>query len=195
MGNSILTVPNILTIARIIIAPVLFILLLYAPGRLMSFCAALVFIIASVTDFLDGYLARRMNQVTSLGKFLDPLADKVLVGVSLIMMIPLDRVPQWIVALIVGREILVTSLRVVAIREGFIIEASKLAKKKTAFQIVAVVGLLIHYPYSVTVGGLSFSVDFHAAGLAVLYIALLITLWTGAVYTVKFLRNVSSMSL
>ena len=187
MRGSIFSIPNIITLCRIIVTPVLFILLLRSPGRFMSFCTAIIFILASITDFLDGYLARRMNQVTSLGEFLDPLADKLLIGVALIMMIPLDRVPPWIVALIVGREILVTSLRVVAIREGITIEASKMAKNKTAFQIVAVVGLLIHYKYKL---GWGLSVDFHTIGLMVLYIALFVTLWTGTDYFFKFFRKI-----
>jgi CDP-diacylglycerol--glycerol-3-phosphate 3-phosphatidyltransferase len=193
MRGSIFNIPNIITFCRIIVTPVLFILLLHSPGKIMSFCAAVIFVLASITDFLDGYLARRMNQVTSLGKFLDPLADKLLVGVALIMMIPLGRVPPWVVALIVGREILVTSLRVVAIREGMTIEATRMAKNKTAFQIVAVVGLLIHYEYKLGWGFLRFSVDFHIIGLIVLYIALFITIWTGADYFYKFFRKISKL--
>ncbi len=189
MRNKIFTIPNIVTSGRIILTPVLFVLLLYAPTRGISLLVAVVFVLASVTDFLDGYLARRMNQVTSLGKFLDPLADKLLVGVALIMMIPMDRVPPWIVALIVGREILVTSLRVVAMQEGMIVEASRMAKYKTTFQIVAVVGLLIHYEYRFSVGSLQFVVDFHQIGIILLYIALFITLWTGAVYFHTFSKK------
>jgi len=193
MSNVVFNVPNIITFCRIIVTPVLFVVLMYSPGRLMSFCAALIFIIAAVTDFLDGYLARRMNQITALGKFLDPLADKFLVGIALIMMIPLGRVPPWIAAVIVGREILVTSLRLVAIREGMIIESSRLAKKKTVFQIVAVVGLLIHYEYSLVWGGYSVSLDFQAVGLAVLYMALFITVWTGIDYFGKFFKRISGL--
>ena len=177
-----LNLPNMITFGRIIVAPVLFVLLLYSPGRLMSLLTALIFVIASITDFLDGYLARRMNLVTSLGKFLDPLADKLLVGVALIMMIPLGRVPPWVVAFIVGREILVTSLRMVAIREGVIIEASRMGKFKTFFQIVAVVALLIHYTYDFG----RFSLNFHMVGEVLLYIALAITVWTGADYFNRF---------
>jgi CDP-diacylglycerol--glycerol-3-phosphate 3-phosphatidyltransferase len=193
MRGSIVNIPNIITLCRIIFIPVLFILLLYSPGKFLSFCAALIFTLASVTDFLDGYLARRMNLVTSLGKFLDPLADKLLVGVALIMMIPLERVPPWIVALIVAREILITGLRVVAMREGMVIETSTWAKHKTVFQIVAVVGLLIHYKYQLAWGGIHFSVDFHLIGLMILYIALFVTLWTGADYFYKFFRKITNL--
>ncbi len=187
MTGTIFNVPNIITVCRIIITPVLFILLLNSPGRLMSLFTAVVFTLASITDFLDGYLARKMNLVTSLGKFLDPLADKLLVGVALIMMIPLERVPPWVVALIVGREILVTSLRVVAIRENMIIEASRMAKYKTVFQIVAVVSLLINYEYKFG----DFFVDFHRMGMVLLYIALVVTTWTGAAYFYSFYKKVA----
>jgi CDP-diacylglycerol--glycerol-3-phosphate 3-phosphatidyltransferase len=171
--------------------PVLFIVLLKSPGKFLSFIAALVFALASLTDFLDGYLARRLNLVTALGKFLDPLADKLLVGVALIMMIQLERVAPWIVALIVGREILVISLRVVATREQIVIETTNIAKFKTGFQIAAVIGLLMHYGYRIGSGPASFMLDFHAVGTWLLYIALVITLWSGADYFYKFIKLVS----
>ncbi len=191
MTRSNFNIPNALTLTRIVLVPVLFIVLLKSPGKFLSFVAALVFGLASITDFLDGYLARRMNLVTTLGKFLDPLADKLLVGVALIMMIQLDRVAPWIVALIVGREILVISLRMVALREQIVIETTKIAKYKTGFQIAAVIGLLIHYGYRIGTGPSSFVLDFHVLGTWLLYIALVITLWSGADYFYKFIKLVS----
>ena len=191
MTRSNFNIPNALTLTRIILVPVLFTVLLKSPGKFLSFVAALIFGLASITDFLDGYLARRMNLVTTLGKFLDPLADKLLVGVALIMMIQLDRVAPWIVALIVGREILVISLRMVAVREHIVIETTKIAKFKTGFQIAAVIGLLIHYGYRIGSGPSSFVLDFHALGTWLLYIALVITLWSGADYFYKFIKLVS----
>ncbi|MBN2107643.1 MAG: CDP-diacylglycerol--glycerol-3-phosphate 3-phosphatidyltransferase [Deltaproteobacteria bacterium] len=191
MTRSDFNIPNALTLTRIILVPVLFTVLLKSPGKFLSFVAALIFGLASITDFLDGYLARRMNLVTTLGKFLDPLADKLLVGVALIMMIQLDRVAPWIVALIVGREILVISLRMVAVREHIVIETTKIAKFKTGFQIAAVIGLLIHYGYRIGSGPSSFVLDFHALGTWLLYIALVITLWSGADYFYKFIKLVS----
>jgi CDP-diacylglycerol---glycerol-3-phosphate 3-phosphatidyltransferase len=191
MTGSNINIPNALTLSRIVLAPVLFIVLLKSPGRFLSFVAALVFALASLTDFFDGYLARRMNLVTALGEFLDPLADKLLVGVALIMMIQLERVAPWIVALIVGREILVMSLRMVAAREQIVIETTKIAKYKTGFQIAAVIGLLLHYSYRIGSGPSSFMLDFHALGTWLLYIALVITLWSGADYFYKFIKLVS----
>ena len=191
MTRSNINIPNTLTLVRIVLVPVLFIVLLKSPGKFLSFIAALVFVLASLTDFLDGYLARRLNLVTALGKFLDPLADKLLVGVALIMMIQLERVAPWIVALIVGREILVISLRVVATREQIVIETTNIAKYKTGFQIAAVIGLLMHYGYRIGSGPASFMLDFHAIGTWLLYIALVITLWSGADYFYKFIKLVS----
>jgi CDP-diacylglycerol---glycerol-3-phosphate 3-phosphatidyltransferase len=189
MSGKIFNLPNVLTMSRITVSPVIFIILLYQPGRMMSFLSALVFSIAALTDFLDGYLARRLNMVTRLGKFLDPLADKILVGVALIMLIPLDRVHPIVVALILCRELLVTGLRVYAINENMIIESSRLAKFKTTFQIVAVVGLLLHYTYDIGMGLFAWPVDFQALGTALLYIALVITLWTGIDYFYRFFKQ------
>jgi CDP-diacylglycerol--glycerol-3-phosphate 3-phosphatidyltransferase len=190
MQKKIFNLPNALTISRITVSPVIFIILLYRPGRLMSFLSALVFALAAMTDFLDGYLARRLNMITPLGKFLDPLADKILIGVALIMLIPLERVSPLIVVLIIARELLVTGLRVYAINEGMIIESSILAKYKTTFQIVAVIGLLLHYTYDLGMGIIVFQVDFQAVGTALLYIALAVTLWTGFDYFYNFFKNV-----
>ena len=195
MPKKIFNLPNILTLSRITVSPVIFLLLLYRPGRLMSFMSALVFALAAMTDFLDGYLARRLNMITSLGKFLDPLADKILVGVALIMLIPLERVQPLIVALIITRELLVTGLRVYAINENMIIESSRLAKYKTTFQIMAVIGLLLHYTYDLGPGALNFPVNFQAVGTLLLYIALVITLWTGIDYFYRFLKHVFEQSI
>ena len=194
MPKKIFNLPNILTLSRITVSPLIFILLMYRPGRLMSFMSALVFALAAMTDFLDGYLARRLNMITSLGKFLDPLADKILVGVALIMLIPLERVKPLIVALIIMRELLVTGLRVYAINENMIIESSRLAKYKTTFQIVAVIGLLLHYTYDLGPGALNFQVDFQVVGTTLLYVALVITLWTGIDYFYSFLKLVFEQS-
>jgi CDP-diacylglycerol--glycerol-3-phosphate 3-phosphatidyltransferase len=194
MPKKIFNLPNILTLSRITVSPVIFLLLLYRPGRLMSFMSALVFALAAITDFLDGYLARRLNMITSLGKFLDPLADKILVGVALIMLIPLERVQPLIVALIITRELLVTGLRVYAINENMIIESSRLAKYKTTFQIMAVIGLLLHYTYDLGLGMMRFPVNFQAVGTILLYIALVITLWTGIDYFYRFFKHVFEQS-
>ena len=192
--NTILNLPNMITIFRIVMVPVLFLLLFFSPGKLQSFFAGLVFSVASISDCVDGYLARRMNLVTDFGKFLDPLADKLLVGVALIMMIPLGRVPLWIVVIILGREVMVTLLRVISLKKGnTVIEASMTGKYKTGFQIAAIIPLLFHYEYNLGLNYFNFSVNFHVVGMAFLYAALILTIWTGVDYLYKFFK-ISSKS-
>lgn len=187
--NTIINLPNMITIFRIVLVPVLFLLLFFSPGKLQSFFAGLVFSVASISDCVDGYLARRMNLVTDFGKFLDPLADKLLVGVALIMMIPLGRVPLWIVAIILGREGMVTLFRVISLRKGNkVIEASMTGKYKTGFQIAAIIPLLFHYEYNLGLNYFNFSVNFHVVGMAFLYAALILTIWTGVDYLYKFFK-------
>jgi CDP-diacylglycerol--glycerol-3-phosphate 3-phosphatidyltransferase len=186
----IFTLPNLLTLFRIFVTPLFFILFFYFPTRVFSLLASLLFALASLTDFLDGYIARRWNLETSLGKFLDPLADKLLVAVALIMLIPLDRVPSWMVAVIIGREILVTGLRVVAVTEGMVISASRLGKYKTVLQILSVICLLIHYEYYLNIQSSYFLINFHELGLGLLWIAMFVTVWSGIDYFRKFFRQV-----
>ena len=187
--NTIINLPNMITIFRIVLVPVLFLLLFFSPGKLQSFFAGLVFSVASISDCVDGYLARRMNLVTDFGKFLDPLADKILVGVALIMMIPLGRIPLWIVVIILGREVMVTLLRVISLKNGnTVIEASMTGKYKTGFQIAAIIPLLFHYEYNLGLNYFNFSVNFHVVGMAFLYAALILTIWTGVDYLYKFFK-------
>ena len=186
----IFTLPNLLTLFRIFVTPLFFILFFYFPTKVFSLLASLLFALASLTDFLDGYIARRWNLETSLGKFLDPLADKLLVAVALIMLIPLDRVPSWMVAVIIGREILVTGLRVVAVTEGMVIAASRLGKYKTVLQILSVICLLIHYEYQLNIQSSYFLINFHEMGLGLLWIAMFVTVWSGIDYFRKFFKQV-----
>jgi CDP-diacylglycerol--glycerol-3-phosphate 3-phosphatidyltransferase len=165
--------PNTLTLLRVICIPLVLICLKY-PGELGSFLATFFFALASITDLLDGYFARKYGAVTVLGKFLDPMADKILVSATMIMLIPLGRIPTWMVILIIAREIAVTGFRTVAVNEGIVIQASSLGKYKTIFQSVALIGLCLHYEY--------FTVDFHAVGMMFLWIALVLTFWSGWAY-------------
>jgi len=165
--------PNTLSLMRLALIPVV-VICLYFPGRLGSFLAAVFFAAAAFTDLLDGFLARRYKTVTHVGKFLDPLADKLLVSVTMIMLIPLGRIPAWIVILIIAREMAVTGLRGIAVVEGKIIEASSLGKYKTVFQLVSLICLCLHYQYV--------SIDFHAVGITFLWVALVLTLWSGFAY-------------
>jgi len=165
--------PNTLSIIRLLLIPAV-VICLHFDEKLGSFLAALFFGMAAITDLLDGFYARKYRVVTALGKFLDPLADKLLVSVTMIMLITLNRIPAWIVILIITREMAVTGLRGIAIAEGKIIEASSLGKYKTIFQFVALICLSLHYPY--------LKADFHAVGMAFLYVALILTMWSGWSY-------------
>jgi CDP-diacylglycerol--glycerol-3-phosphate 3-phosphatidyltransferase len=171
--GQISNLPNTLSTMRLVLIPAV-IICLYFPGRLGSFLAALFFGLAAITDLLDGFYARRYKVVTPLGKFLDPLADKLLISATMIMLVALDRIPTWIVILIVGREMAVTGLRGIAVIEGKVIEASSLGKYKTIFQSVALICLSLHYRY--------LKVDFHAVGMIFLWGALILTMWSGWVY-------------
>lgn len=175
-----LNLPNILSIVRIGTAPVL-VLLLLSPDRFLSAVSAVLFALVCVTDWLDGYLARKRGTITALGKFLDPLADKILITTAFIMLIPLGRAPAWAVALMISREIAVTGLRAIATNSGVVIAASRLGKLKTVSQIVCLVPLIIHYP--------AFGIDFHLIGTVLLYGAFFLTMWSGLDYFLGFFRH------
>lgn len=173
-------IPNLLSLFRLLAIPFV-VFFLFFPGPLASFMAALIFSLASITDLLDGYIARQQKTETPIGKLLDPMADKLLITSAMIMLISLERIPAWIVVLIVGREIAVTGLRGIASVQGIVIAASKWGKAKTVFQCIALIGLLLHYEY--------LGINFHLLGMILLGIALVITLWSGLDYFFKFYRE------
>ncbi len=175
--KTLLNLPNTLTFTRLGSIPIVLICLSF-PGRWGSFLAALFFVLASVTDILDGFFARKYGTVTVLGKLLDPLVDKLLVSLTMIMLIPLDRIPVWIVIVIIAREIALTGLRGIAIGEGIVIQASALGKYKTILQSVALGGLCLHYVY--------LGINFHVVGMVFLWGALILTLWSGWDYFRRF---------
>ncbi len=178
--KDVLNLPNTITMVRIGIIPILF-LLLMNPGRAMSLIIAVLFILAAVTDLLDGYVARKYGIVTRLGKYLDPLADKLIVNTAMIMMIPIGRIPAWIVAIIIMRDLAIDGLRSIASTDDHVIQASTLGKQKTLCQVIAVSALLIHYPF--------FGANAHAVGIVTLYVALVLTIWSGVDYFVKYLKT------
>jgi len=143
------------------------------------------FFLACLSDFFDGYLARRHAYTTNMGKFLDPLADKLIVMAALTMLAAMPReprVPAWMVVVVVGRELAVTGLRAIASDEGLVLAAEELGKYKTAFQMFAVLGLLMHYP--------RLGIDWHAAGMYFLWISMVVGLWSALDYHVKVYRAV-----
>lgn len=139
--------------------------------------AAIIFLVASATDWLDGYYARKYNLITNMGKFLDPLADKLLVSAAFILLVELELVAAWIVILIVSREFAVTGLRLVAAGEGIVLAASSMGKLKTASQLSAIALLLLHnFPFAYI------DIPVHTI---VVYIALVLTVWSGIDYFIK----------
>ncbi len=178
---TIWNIPNLLTSFRIFSIPLIVVLLTF-PGPLPSFLAALVFTIAAITDLLDGYFARLHKGETAVGKLLDPMADKLLVLSGMIMLIPLDRIPAWMVVLMIGREVAITGLRGIASAEGVVIPASRWGKGKMVFQSSALVGLMVHYQY--------LGINFHFLGMILLWIALAVTLWSGIDYFWKFYQEI-----
>lgn len=175
--RTILGNPNALTLFRILAVP-LIIALMYFPNRLTCYLAGLVFSAAAITDYLDGYLARQKGMVTNLGKVMDPIADKLLVSSTLIMLASLDWVPAWAVCVIIGREFAVTGLRSIIAQNRLDLSASWLGKYKTGFQIAAMIPLLFHYPL--------WTIDFDVIGMFFFWGAVVFTLWSGIDYFVRF---------
>ncbi len=168
--------PNLLTLFRIAAVPIIIILMLF-PNRICVFVAPLVFSAAAITDYLDGFYARKRNMVTTLGKIMDPVADKLLVSSAFIMLAASNWVPAWMVCIIIGRELAVTGLRNIIAEKGEDLSASNLGKFKTGFQIAAIIPLMIHFPF--------FGLNVQAIGNLFLWGALVFTIWSGADYFVR----------
>jgi len=183
---SVWNLPNGLSLFRVGLIPII-LYLLSDPGRVAAAVAGGLFFIACLSDFFDGYFARRSQTTTTLGKYLDPLADKLVVAGVLIMLVGMDRDPKvaaWLVAVIVARDLAVTGLRAIASSEGLTVEAGELGKYKMIFLMFALHGLIIHYTY----GPSFFRVDFHAAGMVFLWVSAIVSLWSGIDYHVRVLR-------
>jgi len=187
LRDEIVSLPNMLTLARVGMIPVV-LLLLYYESPWHSFLAAVVFGLAAATDALDGYLARKWKQDSTFGKFLDPLADKLIVMASLVMMLPMGRVPAWMVIVLLGRELTVTALRGIASTEGLVIAASREGKYKTALQLIGIVALLVHHEYPIWLFGLGeMRVSFHVVGLWLLVLSLVFSVLSAGDYVARFL--------
>ena len=184
-----MNLPNKITISRIILIPIFVVMMLIrieewgditilgATMPVTHLLGAIIFIIAATTDWIDGYYARKLNLVTNMGKFLDPLADKLLVSAALIVLVELQMAPSWIVIIIISREFAVTGLRLVLAGEGEVVAANMLGKIKTWAQIVAISALLLH---NIFFEMFSFPFDELA-----LWVALFFTVWSGLDYFVK----------
>jgi len=142
-----MNLPNALTLARIFLVPIVVVVLLTVEIRIRAFWGASLFLVAALTDLLDGYLARRRKQVTTLGRLLDPIADKLLISSALVSLVQLKIAPAWMVVIILGREFAVSGLCSIAAHEGFAINVSTLGKGKMVTQVAAVVGLILGQKY------------------------------------------------
>ncbi|MFB1081042.1 CDP-diacylglycerol--glycerol-3-phosphate 3-phosphatidyltransferase [Jeotgalibacillus sp. JSM ZJ347] len=183
-----MNVPNKITISRIFLIPLFMVIMLVdfnwgditllgAEMPVSHLIGALIFIFAATTDWVDGYYARKYNQVTNLGKFLDPLADKLLVSAALIILVELQMAPSWIVIIIISREFAITGLRLVLAGTGEVHAAAMLGKIKMWMQIVAISALLLHNIFFTM-----FNIPFDVIGL---YIAAFFTVWSGVDYFIK----------
>jgi len=167
------TISNQLTMGRVLVIPV-FMAVFFLPGDLGHWFSGILFIIAALTDWLDGYLARSRGEVTPFGRFLDPVADKLLVASALVLLVSADMTPAPLAVIIIGREITIGALREWLAQRASIVHVSLIAKWKTAIQMIAISTLLLH----VNILG----IPLHEIGLALLWIAAALTLWSGYEY-------------
>lgn len=175
-----LNLPTLLTLSRIVVIPVF---ILITPVN--NFLGAVLFSIASLTDSLDGYLARRFGQVTKFGIILDPIADKFLVIAALILLVDMGRISVWIAVIIIVREFLVTGLRAVALAKDIVIKAELGGKLKTTSQIMAILCLILGW--QVVMG-----VDLFDVGLVLIWVSIVLSIVSGVQYVVSFWRNITS---
>ncbi len=174
--------PNTITVMRCAMVPVMIALLWEKPNFVEAWVAMAIFVIAMLSDVLDGYLARKWNLQSVAGAFLDPLADKLMVLATLVMMIPLGWVPAWIVIVLESRELAISGLRSIAISEGLVIPAGSLGKFKTAYQSTAIGFLLVNYR--------QFGwVDVHSVGIALLWVSMAFSLASAAEYAWGFYKH------
>jgi CDP-diacylglycerol--glycerol-3-phosphate 3-phosphatidyltransferase len=185
LRRELLNAPNLLTLGRVALVPI-FLVLLDHENRRNSFWAALLYSVAALSDWLDGWLARISGSVTTLGKFLDPLADKVIVLSALVMLVRLSRVPVWVVVIIVAREFLISGLRTISASEGLVIAASQGGKWKTSLQLTGIICLMLHYHFSIDYLFFSVMTDFQSVGSVLLYISVVLGLISAVDYVRAF---------
>ncbi|HEY8077355.1 MAG TPA: CDP-diacylglycerol--glycerol-3-phosphate 3-phosphatidyltransferase [Labilithrix sp.] len=192
LAEDALNLPNLLTFGRIVMIP-LCLWFLDKDTPLSGFWAGIVFTAAALTDVLDGYLARKLGVVSVLGKLLDPLADKLIVMSCLVWMVPMGRIPAWVVVVLVGRELSVTGLRSVAASEGVIISAGAEGKTKTALQMIGIIALLAGFPYHLSYAGIDLGVvDVARVGRILVYLSLVFSVASAAQYVSLFAEAVEA---
>lgn len=182
--------PNILTYLRVAMIPLVLVLLERGTKR-DAIYATLVYAAAAITDLLDGFLARKLGIVSVIGKFLDPLADKLMVMATLVWMTAIGRIQAWAVILLLMREISITALRAIASSEGFVIAANDSGKQKTALQMVGILMMILAYPYHLRLLGFDLGVvDMVACGRALVFLSLIMSFLSAAEYVALFARAV-----
>lgn len=189
--RDIWNLPNILTMARIAVIPLVCVLIA-ANTPLNGALAACLFGAAAFTDWLDGWIARTRNLESLTGKFLDPLADKLLVMAVLVTMLPMDRIPAWFVAILLGREMAVNGLRALAASEGMNMAADWGGKWKTAFQLVGLICIMVHFQYVIDFGPFALTVQFNRVGFVLLMLSLFFSLASGVTYFRTFIRHLAT---
>lgn len=167
------TLSNQLTIGRVVIIPV-FLLAFYLPGNSGYWASATLFTLAAITDWFDGYLARARGEETPFGRFLDPVADKLLVAAALVLLVSSGQAPAVLAVIIIGREIAIGALREWLAQRATVVHVSRIAKWKTAIQMIAIAALLLHIPVM--------GISMHETGLILLWMAAALTLWSGYEY-------------
>ncbi|MDC0708772.1 CDP-diacylglycerol--glycerol-3-phosphate 3-phosphatidyltransferase [Stigmatella sp. ncwal1] len=178
--------PNMLTLGRIMLIP-LFVWFTYDADPFYSLMAGVVFAVASITDVVDGYLARKWNLITVVGKFMDPLADKLIAMAALVMMVRLGRIAAWVVIVLLARELIVSGLRTIAASEGMVIAAGQEGKWKTSLQLVGIISLCVHYVHPLDLGFRVVTVDYNLVGKALVYLSCAFSVWSAVVYFRAFL--------
>jgi CDP-diacylglycerol--glycerol-3-phosphate 3-phosphatidyltransferase len=182
LETTAMNIPNLLSVSRILAVPV-FIVLMLRPTPERALWAGIVFSLASITDWFDGYLARKWGQVTKIGKLLDPVADKILIASALILLVEVDptRVPAWIAIIVIGREIAVTGLRAMAATDGVVIPAESMGKYKVGAQITAILSFLFSYPI-----GAKWPV---MLGTGALWLTMVLALYSGVQYFLNYWKK------
>lgn len=190
LREEVTNLPNLLTFTRIAMIPPVMVLMLQ-ESRVCNVIAALLFTLAAITDWLDGYLARKRNLVSVLGKLLDPLADKLIVTAALVIAAELGRIPGWFVVLLLSRELAIQALRAIASSEGMSIDVVSSGKFKTAFQLIGLVALLIHERFTIDFLFFTRVIDFNALGIGLLGLAMVFSLASAGQYFAKFLGAIA----
>ncbi len=181
--------PMLITLGRCAAVPVMVALLWSTPGRTLAIWSMIIFVTAMIGDVVDGWLARKWDVQSVAGAFLDPIADKLMVLATLVMMIPLGWVPAWMVLVLEARELLIGALRQIAVSEGLVIKAGALGKFKTAYQSTALGFLLFHYQAPLGIGRFTLTLDAHTVGIALLWQSIALSVASAIEYGWGFYKH------